>query len=92
MAVRTAGPGVILSYVIGAIITLLRKSCLAEMAVAHPTAGSLAVYAEVYVSRWAGFTIRLLLTLIYFTRVRQRERAAQERLAALRAATAKGSE
>ncbi len=58
LAVRTAGPGVILTYVFGALITLLLMACLAEMAVAHPTAGSFGVYAELYVSRWAGFVIR----------------------------------
>ena len=31
---------------------------LSEMAVAHPTAGSFGVYAELYVNRWAGFVIR----------------------------------
>jgi L-asparagine transporter-like permease len=30
---------------------------LSEMAVAHPTAGSFSVYAELYVNRWAGFVI-----------------------------------
>ncbi len=54
IAVRTAGPGVILTYVFAAIITLLLMACLAEMAVAHPTVGSFGVYAELYVSRWAG--------------------------------------
>jgi amino acid transporter, AAT family len=58
IAVRTAGPGVILTYVFAAIITLLLMACLAEMAVAHPTVGSFGVYAELYVSRWAGFLIR----------------------------------
>ena len=58
LAVRTAGPGVILTYVFAAIITLLLMACLAEMAVAHPTVGSFGVYAELYVSRWAGFVIR----------------------------------
>ena len=58
IAVRTAGPGVILTYVFAAIITLLLMACLAEMAVAHPTAGSFGIYAELYVSRWAGFVIR----------------------------------
>jgi L-asparagine transporter-like permease len=28
------------------------------MAVAHPTAGSFGVYAEIYLSRWAGFAVR----------------------------------
>ena len=58
IAVRTAGPGVILTYIFAAIITLLLMACLAEMAVAHPTAGSFGIYAELYVSRWAGFVIR----------------------------------
>ncbi|HTS28558.1 MAG TPA: amino acid permease [Bryobacteraceae bacterium] len=58
LAVHTAGPGVILSYVIGAAITLLLMGALSEMAVAHPTAGSFGVYAELYWCRWAGFTVR----------------------------------
>ena len=58
LAVHTAGPGVIFSYIIGAVITLLLMGALSEMAVAHPTAGSFGVYAELYVSRWAGFTVR----------------------------------
>jgi L-asparagine transporter-like permease len=58
LAVRTAGPGVIVSYILAAGIALLLMGCLSEMAVAHPTAGSFGVYAELYVSRWAGFAIR----------------------------------
>lgn len=51
LAVRTAGPGVVLRYVFAAGVTLLLMGCLAEMAVAHPTAGSFGVYAELYLSR-----------------------------------------
>lgn len=58
LAVRTAGPAVILSYLIGAVITLLLMGALSEMAVAHPTAGSFGNYAELYISRWAGFVVR----------------------------------
>lgn len=58
LAVRVAGPAVILTYLIGAFIALLLMGALAEMAVAHPTAGSFGVYAEVYVSKWAGFVVR----------------------------------
>ena len=58
LAVRTAGPGVILTYVFAATVTLFLMACLAEMAVAHPTVGSFGVYAELYLSRWAGFVIR----------------------------------
>lgn len=58
LAVRLAGPGVIFSYVIGAGIALLLMLALSEMAAAHPTAGSFGVHAELYFSRWAGFTMR----------------------------------
>ncbi len=50
LAVRIAGPGVVISYLIGAAIALLVMSALSEMAVAHPTAGSFGVYAELYVT------------------------------------------
>jgi AAT family amino acid transporter len=58
LAVHTAGPGVIISYAIGAAITLLLMGALSEMAVAHPTAGSFGVFAEIYLNPWAGFTVR----------------------------------
>src|SRR5579862_3074553 len=58
LAVHTAGPGVLVSYAIGAVITLLFMGALSEMAVAHPTAGSFGVYAELYLNPWAGFTVR----------------------------------
>ena len=58
LAVRTAGPGVILSYLFTSLIALLLMYCLSEMAVAHPTAGSFGVYADLYVSPWAGFVVR----------------------------------
>jgi AAT family amino acid transporter len=59
LAIRTAGPGVILSYVILAIIAWLLGAALIEMAVVHPTAGSFGIYAEIYVSRFAGYAVRL---------------------------------
>jgi L-asparagine transporter-like permease len=58
LAVRQAGPAVILTYVLGSGIALLLVGALSEMAVAHPAAGSFGVYAELYVSRWAGFVVR----------------------------------
>lgn len=58
LAVRIAGPGVIVSYLIGAVIALIFMGALSEMAVAHPTAGSFGVYAEMYLNAWAGFTMR----------------------------------
>ncbi len=58
ISVGLAGPGVILSYVVGGAIALTLMWALAEMAVAHPVAGSFGVYAELYISPWAGFVVR----------------------------------
>lgn len=58
VSVRLAGPGVILSYAAGAVIALAMMWALAEMAVAHPVAGSFGVYAEMYLHPWAGFVMR----------------------------------
>ena len=58
LGIHMAGPGVIVTYLIAAVIGTLFAAALAEMAVAHPTAGSFGVYAEMYVSRWAGFSVR----------------------------------
>lgn len=57
-AIGFAGPGVVVSYVIGGFIALLLMGCLAEMTVAHPTSGSFGAYAEHYVSPLAGFLVR----------------------------------
>ncbi len=58
LSVQLAGPGVILSYAAGALIALVLMWALAEMAVAHPVAGSFGVYAEIYLHPWAGFVMR----------------------------------
>jgi AAT family amino acid transporter len=57
-AIGLAGPSIILSYLIGAFVAFLLMGCLAEMSVAHPTAGSFGVFAERYVHPWAGFIVR----------------------------------
>lgn len=57
-AIGFAGPSVLLSYAIGALISLLLMGCLAEMTVAHPTSGSFGAYAEHYIGPWAGFMVR----------------------------------
>lgn len=57
-AIGFAGPSVILSYAIGAVIALLLMGCLAEMTVAHPTAGSFGAWAEFYVGPLAGYLVR----------------------------------
>ena len=57
-AIGVAGPSVLISYAIGALIGLLLMGCLAEMTVAHPTSGSFGAYAEHYISPLAGFVVR----------------------------------
>ena len=54
-----AGPAVILSYVIVAAVSILLGRALAEMAVAHPTAGAFGVYAGIYLSPFAGYAVRV---------------------------------
>ncbi len=57
-AIGLAGPGVLVSYAIGALIALLLMGCLAEMTVAHPTSGSFGAWAEFYMGPLAGFLVR----------------------------------
>src|SRR5271154_678297 len=58
LAIGLAGPAVLVSYAIGALIALLLMGCLAEMTLAHPTSGSFGSYAEYYIGPWAGFLVR----------------------------------
>ena len=58
LSIRLAGPAVILSYILGAGIALIMSYVLTEMAVVHPVAGAFGVYAENYLSPWAGFSVR----------------------------------
>src|SRR6266436_6619492 len=59
ISVRLAGPAVILSFVGGACIAVTMMWALAEMAAAHPAAGSFGLYAEMYLHPWAGYAVRL---------------------------------
>jgi amino acid transporter, AAT family len=59
ISVKLAGPAVILSFAGAACIALTMMWALAEMAAAHPAAGSFGLYAEIYLHPWAGFAIRL---------------------------------
>ena len=58
ISVKLAGPAVIVSFLLGALITVTVMWALAEMAAEHPAAGSFGLYAEMYVHPWAGFAIR----------------------------------
>jgi L-asparagine transporter-like permease len=64
VTIELAGPGVIVSYILGALVAMVVAYALAEMAVVHPVAGSFGVYAETYLSRWAGFTVRVTYGLV----------------------------
>ncbi len=57
-ALEIAGPGVILSFVLAALIGLTVTMALGELSSVHPAAGSFGVYADLYLNRWAGFIAR----------------------------------
>ncbi len=58
-AIPAAGPAVILANVLMAGVALLLGARLTEMCVAHPTAGSFGLYAEAYISPFAGYLVRM---------------------------------
>jgi L-asparagine transporter-like permease len=58
IAIGYAGPAVLVSYAIAGFVAVVMVFSLSEMAVAHPTPGSLGTYAEIYLNRWAGFVVR----------------------------------
>jgi AAT family amino acid transporter len=64
VTVRLAGPGVIVTYLIGALIAMIVAYSLAEMAVVQPVAGSFGIYAETYLSPWAGFSVRATYAVV----------------------------
>ena len=59
ISVQQAGPAVIFSFIGAAFIAVTMMWALAEMAAAHPAAGSFGLYAEIYLHPWAGFAVRL---------------------------------
>lgn len=64
VSISLAGPGVIVDYVVCALVALVMAYALAEMAVVHPLAGSFGVYAERYLSPWLGFIVRATYAFI----------------------------
>ena len=64
VTINLAGPGVIITYVIGAVIALIMAYALAEMAVVHPEAGAFGVYADKYLSPLLGFLVRATYAFI----------------------------
>jgi len=64
ITISLAGPAVIVTYLLGAVLSLIVAYSLAEMAVVHPVAGSFGIYAEKYLNAWSGFTVRATYGLI----------------------------
>jgi AAT family amino acid transporter len=64
VTIRLAGPGVILSYLFSAVIAFIVAYSIAEMAVAHPVAGSFGVYAGTYLNEWSGFAVRVTYVFV----------------------------
>src|SRR6516164_1619388 len=64
VTIRLAGPGVILSYLFGAVVALIVAYSIAEMAVTHPVAGSFGVYAQTYLNEWSGFAVRVTYAFV----------------------------
>jgi L-asparagine transporter-like permease len=57
-ALEIAGPGVILSFALAALISWTVTLAFGELASQHPAAGSFGVYADLYLNHWAGFVSR----------------------------------
>ncbi len=57
-ALEIAGPGVILSFALAALINWTVAMALGELSSMHPAAGSFGVYGELYLNPWAGFISR----------------------------------
>lgn len=56
-AINTAGPAVILSYILSGLLIILVIRAIGEMAVARPSQGSVAEYPRLALGNWAGFSV-----------------------------------
>jgi L-asparagine transporter-like permease len=57
-AMEIAGPAVILSFLLAGFISWTVTMALGELSSLHPAAGSFGLYADLYLSPWAGFISR----------------------------------
>jgi AAT family amino acid transporter len=57
-AMEIAGPAVILSFLLAGFISCTVTMALGELSSLHPAAGSFGLYADLYLSPWAGFISR----------------------------------
>jgi AAT family amino acid transporter len=58
LSIRIAGPAVVVTYLLGAVVAFLMTLALGQMAARHPTAGSFGVHAELYQGAATGFAVR----------------------------------
>jgi GABA permease len=56
-AIATAGPAVLIAYLLAGTLVVLVMRMLGEMATAHPDTGSFSTYADRALGSWAGFSI-----------------------------------
>lgn len=56
-AIQTAGPAVLLAYIIGGVAVFMVMRALGEMVVRHPVSGSFAQFASRYIGPFAGFLV-----------------------------------
>jgi amino acid transporter, AAT family len=57
-AIELAGPAVIISFLLAALINWTVAMALGELSSMHPAAGSFGIYGELYLNPWAGFLAR----------------------------------
>ncbi|QNG21199.1 amino acid permease [Rhodococcus triatomae] len=57
VGIATAGPAVLISYLLAGIVVVFVMRMLGEMGAAMPTSGSFAHYARVGIGEWAGFVL-----------------------------------
>ncbi|MFI6093400.1 amino acid permease [Streptomyces sp. NPDC051218] len=85
-AVAAAGPAVLISFLLAAVLVVLVMQMLGEMAVAHPDTGSFSTYADRALGRWAGFSIGWLYWWFYILVIPIEAIAAGEVIAGLTSA------
>lgn len=56
-AIQSAGPAVLLAYIVGGAAVFMVMRALGEMVVRHPVSGSFAQYASRYIHPFAGFLV-----------------------------------
>lgn len=65
-AIQTAGPSVLLAYIIGGAAVFMVMRALGELAVRNPVSGSFAEYASRYIGPFAGFLVGWTYTFEMF--------------------------